>query len=314
VEEIARRRGYGSFPEQLVPFRPTAVPEHPLIEVERRMRRLFVRWGFLEAVSGAFSPEQEGAVPLLTPLSAEEGFLRTRLAPGLLRRAEHNLARGVRDVRLFELGTVFFPVEGRMPREEQRVAAVFTGASRPAHWTGPAPDWDAWDLKGLMEELAAEYPDGRVEAAEGRFVLVAGGSEAGHGRVAEPGEVDAPAWAGPVLMLEAVLPAGSIGRREVRYQPIPVHPGSERDLALLVPRTTSAAEVGATIREAAGALLEDVFPFDLYEGKGIPEGTRSVAFRLRFRAPERTLTDAEVDEAVAAVLRALEERHGIRRR
>lgn len=316
VEEIARRRGYGSFPEQLAPFRPTAVPEFPLIEVERRMRRLFVRWGFLEAVSGAFAPESPDAVPLLNPLSAEEGFLRTRLATGLLRRAEHNLARGVRDVRLFELGTAFFPAAtGLLPREEQRVAAIFTGASRPAHWSGPAPDWDAWDLKGLMEELAAEYPDARVEASEGGFVLrTADGKEVGNGRMAAEGEVDVPAWAGPVFLVEAVLPGVSITRREIRYRPIPVHPGSERDMALLVPTAVSAAEVGATIREAAGALLEDVFPFDLYEGKGIPEGTRSVAFRLRFRAPERTLTDVEVDGAVDHVLRTLEERHGIRRR
>ncbi|HST59257.1 MAG TPA: hypothetical protein VLK84_11220, partial [Longimicrobium sp.] len=307
---------YGSFHEQLLPFRPTAVPEHPVIAVERRMRALFVRWGFLESVAGGFAPEGAGTVPLLNPLSAEEGFLRGTLAPGLLRRVEYNLARGVRDVRLFELGTAFFPASGGgLPREEQRVAAAFTGASRPPHWSGPAPDYDVWDLKGLMEELAGEYPGAKVEAVDGAFVLrAAEGAEVGSGRVAAAGEVDAPAWAGPVLIVEARLPGTSAARREVLYQPIPVHPGSERDLALLVPAGTSAGDVDGTIREAAGALLEDVFPFDLYEGKGIPEGTRSVAFRLRFRAPERTLTDAEVDGAVSQVLRTLEERHGIRRR
>jgi phenylalanyl-tRNA synthetase beta chain len=316
VEEIARRRGYGSFPEALVPFRPTAVPEHPVIAVERRMRALFVRWGFLESVTAGFAPEGVGEVPLLNPLSAEEGFLRAALGPGLLRRLEHNLARGVRDVRLFELGTVFFAAQGGgLPREQQRVAAVFTGGSRPAHWSGPAPDYDVWDLKGLMEELSAEYPGGRVEARDGRFVLLAGdGTEVGTGRMAAEGEVDAPAWAAASFVVEAALPVGGASRVDVLYQPIPVHPGSERDLALLVPSGTSAAEVDGTIRGSAGALLEDAHPFDLYEGKGIPEGTRSVAFRLRFRAPERTLTDAEVDGAVAAVLRALEERHGIRRR
>ena len=110
------------------------------------------------------------------------------------------------------------------------------------------------------------------------------------------------------------MPEVAVERRTIQYRPLPVHPGSERDLALLVPGGTTAGEVGGTIREAAGALLEDVFPFDLYEGQGIPEGTRSVAFRLRFRAPDRTLTDAEVDGAVRAVLGALEERHGVRRR
>ena len=117
-----------------------------------------------------------------------------------------------------------------------------------------------------------------------------------------------------MFVLEARLPAAVPARRDVPYQPLPVHPGSERDLALLVPSATAGAEVTAVIREAAGTLLEEVYPFDLYEGKGVPEGTRSLAFPLRFRAPERTLTDAEVDGAVDRVLSALQERHGVRRR
>jgi phenylalanyl-tRNA synthetase beta chain len=315
IEEIARRRGSGSFPEAMRPFRPTAVPEHPSVAVERRVRDLFVRWGFLESVTTGFAPESAGTVPLLTPLSAEEGFLRSTLVHGLLRRLEHNLAHGVRDVRLFEVGTVFAAArDGRLPGEERRVAAAFTGTSRPPHWSGPAPVWDEWDLNGLMEELAAEHPGGVVDAAEGRFVLSVDGNEKGNGRVAAEGEVDVPAWAGPVFVLEVRLPQAAASRRAVTYQPLPVHPGSERDLALIVPTTIRGTEVSATIREAAGALLEDAYPFDLYEGKGIPEGTRSLAFRLRFRAPERTLTDAEVDGAVSRVLAALEERHGVRRR
>ena len=315
IEEVARRRGYGSFPEAMLPFRPTAVPEHPSVAVERRMRELFARWGFLESVTVGFAPESAGVVPLLNPLSSEEAFLRGSLVPGLLRRLEHNLAHGVRDVRLFEIGTVFAPGgDGALPREERHAAAVLTGASRPPHWTGPAPDWDVWDLKGLMEEVAAEHPGGTVDAADGALVISADGQRVGGGRAVAGAEVDAPAWAGAVLVLEARLPATAAARAEVSYQPLPVHPGSERDLALLVPAGTTAGEVAGTIRESAGTLLEDVRPFDLYEGKGIPEGTRSLAFRLGFRAPERTLTDAEVDEAVDRVLRTLEERHGVRRR
>ncbi|HEU0012740.1 MAG TPA: phenylalanine--tRNA ligase subunit beta [Longimicrobium sp.] len=315
IEELARRRGYDSFPDRIRPFRPTAVPEAPVIEVERRIRGLFVRWGFLESRTVGFAPETPGAVPLLNPLSAEEGFLRTSLSQGLLRRVEHNLAHGVRDVRLFEIGAVFHTGDGAAPLEERRVAAAFTGASRPPHWSGPVPDWDAWDLKALLEELAMEYGGGAtVQPRDGKLVVAVDGHDVALGRIAAAGEVDAPAWAAPVLVLEARLPAAGPDRRAIPYRPIPVHPGSERDLALLVPTTVSADEVMAAIRETAGGLLEEVFPFDLYEGKGIPEGVRSVAFRLRFRAADRTLTDAEVDAPVQAVLRALEERHGIRRR
>ena len=114
--------------------------------------------------------------------------------------------------------------------------------------------------------------------------------------------------------LELRLPPQPLDRRAVRYVPLPTQPASERDLALLVPHGVTAEQVGATLVDAASALLEGLAPFDLYEGKGLPEGTRSVAWRLRFRAADRTLTDAEVDGEVERVLRALEDRHGVRRR
>lgn len=327
IEEVARRRGYESFAEELRPFRPSSVTDDPHVAVERRLRDLFVRWGFLEARAAAFAPEAGNTLALLNPLSAEEGFLRSSLAPGLLRRVEHNFAHGVRDVRLFSVGTVFARGEaGALPHEEFRVAAAFTGARAPLHWGGAAEAFDAWDLKGLLEELATEFEGARVEpgAAEGiapatasgttMRLVVGGETTVGGGGEAAPGMVDAPAWAAPVFVLEARVPAKVAERRATRYRPLPDFPASERDLALLVPVPVASADVGATIRDAAGALLESVFPFDLYEGKGVPEGTRSLGWRLRFRKAEGTLTDAEVDAATARVLRALEERHGVRRR
>ena len=316
IEEVARRRGYGSFPEELAPFRPTQVPEDPRVEVERRLREIFVRWGFLEAKTLAFAPESEGAARVLNPLSQEDAFLRTSLAKSLVGRVEHNFAHGVRDVRLFEIATVFRAAgDGEKPGEERRVAAAMSGARAPLHWSGGAVAYDLFDVKALLEEVAAELADGRVEAAEGGFALVAGGGTVGRAWQAGQGEVDAPAWAAPVLLLDAALPAATVDRRgTVRYRPLPTQPGSERDLALLAPYSLSAKELEETLRAAAGELLEAVFPFDLYEGKGLPEGMRSVAWRLRYRAPDRTLTDAEVDGSIERVLAALEERHGVRRR
>ncbi|HEX2189146.1 MAG TPA: phenylalanine--tRNA ligase subunit beta [Longimicrobiaceae bacterium] len=324
VEEVARRRGYDSFPEQILPFRASAVPESPQVGAERRARELFRRAGFLESRTTGFAPGAEGRVPVLNPLSSEEGSLRDTLAHGLLRRVEHNWAHGVRDVRLFEVGTVFAPAgDGALPREELRVAAVFTGASRPPHWSGAAAPWDVWDLKGILEELAEEHGAalevgapallGEMLAPGEAFRLAADGTETGGGGRVAPVAVDAPTWAGEVWALEARLPVGREAEAAA-YRALPEQPASERDLALLVPRATAAAEVEAVVRASAGPLLEAAWPFDLYEGKGIPGGTRSVAFRLRFRAPDRTLTDAEVDSAVAAVLAALEERLGVRRR
>jgi phenylalanyl-tRNA synthetase beta chain len=149
---------------------------------------------------------------------------------------------------------------------------------------------------------------------DARFAITSAGQTVGGGGVAAPGVVDAPAWASPVYFVEARLPAQVPDKRATRYAPLPTFPASERDLALLVPDSVAAALVEGTVRETAGPLLNAVWPFDLYAGKGVPEGTRSIGFRLRFRSEERTVTDAEVDKEVDRVLRALEERHGVRRR
>jgi phenylalanyl-tRNA synthetase beta chain len=323
IEEVARRRGYDSFPEALAPFRPSAVPEDAMVGVQRRLRQLLVGRGLLEARTAGFAPASEERVALLNPLSSEESHLRNTLTQGLLRRVEHNWARGTRDVRLFEIGSVFRPTPGARPHEEVRVAVVLTGATRPPHWSGPAPAWDVWDLKALLAELAEALGAGEVVpgewqslsglvAPEEALVVEHGEARRGGGGRVSDAAVDAPAWAEPVWAAELVLAAPK--RAERIYRALPEFPGSERDLALLVPDAVSAAELEATIRAAASELLEETFAFDRYAGKGIPEGTSSLAWRLRFRAPGRTLTDAEVDKAVGRVLNALEERHGVRRR
>jgi phenylalanyl-tRNA synthetase beta chain len=125
--------------------------------------------------------------------------------------------------------------------------------------------------------------------------------------------VDAPAWAGDVWGLEVELTVPG-DAHPVRFQPLPAHPPVERDLALLLPAALPAAQVGAAIRDAGGEFLEHVAPFDVYVGAGVAAGLRSVAYRLRFRAPDRTLTDAEVDDAVRRILRRLNDDLGVQQR
>ena len=325
IEEIARRRGYDSFPEEMRPFRPGTVPQDPLVGVQRRVRELFTRWGFLEARSAGFAPAAEHRVPLLNPLSAEESHLRDSLLPGLLRRLEHNWAHGVRSIRLYEIGTVFSPSPGEgLPREEIRVAAVVTGSSEPPHWSGPDRATDLWDLKALLTELARELGSPPPEPggiAEGPVELVAAesfrigpiGTPVGRGGLVDASAFDPPAWAEPVFALEATL-APTAARVPWQIAPLPQFPAVDRDLALLVPVATTAGAVEAAVLESGGTLLEAVWPFDLYAGAGIPEGTRSLAWRLRFRHPERTLTDGEVDRALDAVLGHLGSHLGVVRR
>lgn len=129
-----------------------------------------------------------------------------------------------------------------------------------------------------------------------------------------PDALDAPAWAAPAFILEVRLTEAMMARRRPTLTPLPAQPPIERDLALLVPRSLPAAEVAATIRDSTGALLEALQVFDVYTGKGVAEGVRSIAYRLVFRHPERTLKDAEVDRAVDRILERLRDAYGVERR
>jgi phenylalanyl-tRNA synthetase beta chain len=298
-----------------------------MARLEDLLRTCLVGWGFLEARSISFVPESDGDVPLLLPLSANESRLRRALVSGLLRRLQTNFNRGARDLRLFEIGTVFAPGDGGMPRETTRLAAVMTGARQPPHWSETARDWDLWDLRGLIEDLAGRcglVVDPDVAPGSGVFFPAAPGqafslrSADGEarglaGRVVATA-VDAPAWAAPVWALELDLDDAMKPAAVGAFRPLPTQPAVERDIALVLPPGATAGPIGETIRSAAGPMLESVFPFDVYAGKGLPPGARSVAFRVRFRAADRTLTDAEVDRFMNRVLDRLREEHNVERR
>jgi phenylalanyl-tRNA synthetase beta chain len=338
IEEIARRHGYDSFPDELRPFRPGSVPSHPLFALEDRIRTLLVGRGLLEAHTAAFSPEADGDVALMLPLAATESRLRRALLPGLLRRVEYNFARGARSIRLFELGTVFAATApGELPAESLRLAIALTGHRTPPHWTHGEPDaFDVWDLKALAAELAVALGllvaeeagsessgsdsaglDPRLET-DLSFRLLAGHNEGSPrvvgraGRVRR-GAVDAPAWAGDVWAIEVELDA-AMTAAPARFVELPAFPAIERDFALLVPDAVPAARVLDAMQRTAGSLLQATEPFDVYSGTGVPDGTRSVAVRLRFRAPDRTLTDREVDDVVRKVLRRLNDELGVKQR
>ncbi len=344
IEEVARRHGYDVFPDTLHPFRPSAVPDDPMLAFQARLRAALVAAGLMEARHVPFVPASDGDVALLHPLSQEESRLRRELLPRLVRAVESNFAHGVRDVRLFELGTVFgAAAPGEQPTEAVRVAAVFTGARHAPHWSSEAEPFDVWDVKGLLDRLADVLgveagvladasapagapgpvpsepdalvtPPGSVLDGGGLFVLRSLGSTVGVAGQVRPDALDAPAWAAPVWALEATLTPAMVHPTVPRYRPLPAFPPIDRDLALVVPDALPAERVGTIAREAAGDLLEDVRVFDVYRGKGVPDGHRSIAFRLRFRSLERTLTDDDADAAVDRVLKRLQEELGVRRR
>ncbi|TVP74497.1 MAG: phenylalanine--tRNA ligase subunit beta [Gemmatimonadales bacterium] len=331
IEEVARVHGYDRFPDTRRAWRPGTVPDDPLTRLEDQVRDTLVRLGLLEARTAAFVPRSQGEVEVANPVNMEERWLRSALAPPLGRRLAWNLARGNRDVRLFEVGTVFrpAPAPGDRPPEATHVAGILHGRAEPEHWSRPDRTLDAWDLKGIMEELSlvvgafdgatnpwrvAPVPEDEARARGWPplySVLDDAGGTRGVGGVVPPGALDLPRWAGSVWWFEMSLPPAPEPGRVPPVRMPPTHPAVERDLALVVARDRAASDVLDAVRDRGGPHLQEVGVFDVYQGEGIPEGTRSLAVRLRFQAPDRTLVDAEVDQAVTRVVNHLQEAYDV---
>jgi phenylalanyl-tRNA synthetase beta chain len=313
IEEIARLKGYDEFPIELMPYRTSSVPDDPVEDVKALARRVLTSLGLNEARSISFAASgSEAAQSVVNPMSVEEGYLRESLLPALKESAQRNWSVRERDVRLFEIGTVFqAEAEGRQPRELLRLAGVVSGARTPPHWTsaGKAPDYDEWDLKDIFEEaLRVCGPRGRVlEREDGWVVEDETGRERGQSGLLS---LDGPAWSAPLYGFEfdVVVPE----RGAIAYEALPTTPPVERDLALILPPDVSARQVEEVMTRAAGDLLESMELFDEYRSADL--AGRSVAWRLVFRAADRTLKDREVDKSVTRVLKQLKDKFGVERR
>lgn len=335
IEEVARLRGYETFPSDLRPYRPSAVPDPDLLHTTRRLTDAMVGLGFLEARPLSFVADAgPDGVRLLNPLGDSEPFLRSDLLGPLSRRAEYNLGRKQGDLRLFEIGTVFRRAASR-PIEEVRIAALMMGARRPPHFTEPDPPaFDEWDAKGIAERMVSvAFPASAVSLrpGEGEQLWTVHVDDRVIGAVSRL-ILDAPTWAKPAFGIELTLErtvtdavaspganayatgaSGAPTRHIPRYVPPPTYPAVERDVSLVVPDGLEggAGAVEAVLGKAEGGVLESVRLVSEYRLGG---GTRSVTWRLTFRHPTRTLTEKEVDERQRKLLRTLETELGVRQR
>ena len=313
VEEVARIVGYERFPDELRPQRLGRVPDAPSEEQAGRLRKVLTALGVHEALTVPLGPcTGDDCVEIRNPLSQDEGYLRTALLPGLVRRVEHNWRMQQRDVRLFEIGHVFHRSGGTLPDERSAVAGVVSGARRPPHWSDPKPpDVDLFDARTLLEAAVAEGHPGAAILPEGDHLVA---KDAAGQQVGWAGELaaDRPAWGARVFGFE--LAPSAAAREPLKIRPLPAWPAIEQDVALVLPDGLAAVAVEASLRSGAGPLLESLRVFDEYRGAPLAAGQRSVAWRLVFRAADRTLRDQEVEAAVARALAEVERRHGVRRR
>jgi phenylalanyl-tRNA synthetase beta chain len=248
-------------------------------------------------------------------MSEDQSVMRTTLLGSLLDAMRHNLARGNTDVALWERGAVYLPPMQPLPDERDHMAALLTGAARPATWAeGEPPRADFFAAKAVLAAvMEAVRADWTVEAHPEPFLhpgraarVLVGGEEAGwlgevHPAVAA--QWDAGLAAGFEIDLGVVL--GHAVPTPV-YRDLTSFPSVRRDIAIVVPDDVPAGRVVELARGAAGDLLERAEVFDVYRGAQVGEGRRSIALRLEFRAPDRTLTDEEAGKVEAKILRELQ--------
>ncbi len=323
IEEVVRVHGYDRLPSTVPPSRQPG-GEQPSYALRRRIRELLVRAGFREASSLSFASRADAdLVPAGTPVtvanppSADEPFLRTSLLSGLLHAIARNVDRGARSAALFEVGHVF--ALGDPVTEREHVAGALAGQSGEGLWAeGRA--FDVLDAKGALEALLGglgvvdwdlgAVPDGPFHP--GRASVV----RAGGVQVGIVGELH-PAVAARLDLPDRVglfeIDVETLGPALGAYRPftdVPRFPPVRRDLAFVVDAALPAEELRAAIVDAGGELVDRCVLFDLHTGPPIPAGRKSMAFAIDFRAPDRTLTDAEADAAVGAIVDVARRRFG----
>jgi phenylalanyl-tRNA synthetase beta chain len=340
IEEILRLDGYEGLPETL-PFGPvTVVHPLPLLRQNAALRETLIQHGFSELrnlafVSGAEmaglgyseeDAERARLVALQNPLGEEMAFMRSSLVPAVLRCAAYNLRYGVQEIRQFELAKTYFSKgAGNLPEERRALAGILIPNEDPHFWGASDALTPFFQAKGvLLAALARERLSGAVEPAEAPApyfhpaatgVIKVGDSEVGFlGRIhpalarrAELPEISVLFQ----LDLDALL---AISGQDPNYAEAPRYQAVVRDFAILVDVGLTAGQVEAEIWRLASKQLEELECFDQYVGVGVPDGRKSLAFRLTLRAKDRTLKESEVSKTVDRVLAGLETALGAQRR
>ncbi|MCJ7663164.1 MAG: phenylalanine--tRNA ligase subunit beta [Desulfobacterales bacterium] len=331
IEEIGRLKGYDHIPVQVpkmwvMPFR-----EEPEEELEQRLKDALVGFGFCEVITLSFisphalealqlPPDDPRLLPLtlLNPLAEVQSVMRTTLLPGLLETARYNLSHKNSDLKIFELREVYSPRKGeKLPEERRALTGLAMGAVAGEGWNIPHEEADFYYVKGCVEQLLAELkiPAPTFTAGEetpylspgkGAVIRLAGEKI---GAVGELHPEVAHAFELPcgVFIFEFDLPILSNHfRREITFTTLPRFPSVTRDVAVTIDAGMSAEEITTIIKGVDNKYIESIEVFDCYQGDPIPRGRKGLAYRIRYRSPDRTMTDEEVNGFHRKVLEQLE--------
>jgi phenylalanyl-tRNA synthetase beta chain len=328
IEEVARIYGYDKIPE--APVSGELAPADSGHRVDLQLvREGLCAAGYQEAINYSFVDKRhleavdhaQQVLPLANPLSSDMDVMRTTLLPGLLTSLARNIRRQQPRVRLFETGVAF--VQGELMNEVQKISAVATGSVLPEQWGESSRAMDFFDIKGDVERLFAMrglvdkpvFESGDFSWMHpGACALVRLGSEpvgwcgALHPSVCKAFDIKKAVFAFE-LELDKLLD------REVPFtKKLSRFPSVRRDLAMLLPEDVSYTQVHDCVTEVAGALLESMVVFDLYQGSNLKENYKSLAIGLIFNNVYSTLMDEDVDPVIETIVSELDSRLGAKLR
>ncbi|HBT49999.1 MAG: Phenylalanine--tRNA ligase beta subunit [Caldanaerobacter subterraneus] len=330
AEEIARLYGYNNIEDSLMKNAQTTLGSLTKEQqLEEKAREVLLACGLNEIVTMSFMGERDldrinvpkdsvlrKAVKIINPLGEEQSLMRTTLLPFMLNVAYTNYSRKVGEFRAFEISRVFLPKELPLKELPEEVKTISLGMY--------GKEVDFYTIKGVIEELLevmgivdVEY----VRAEEpsyhpGRSAKILFKEEVlgvfgeVHPDVLENYDLPVRVYAGE-LNLDKIIKFANVDKK---YTPLPKYPAVERDIAVVVDEDLFVAEVEKVIKEAGRGFVEKTALFDVYKGPNIPEGKKSVAFSIWYRSYEKTLTDEEVNEVHARIVKALEEKLGAKLR
>ncbi len=337
IEEVIRIIGYDEAPTTMLASPIPYHQGHAMTSLKDQLRDALAAAGMQETISypligfddleklGTSGHQPAALLRVANPMSAEQDILRPTLAASILNTLVYNQGHNDGGFRLFEVGRAFIPQESGLPEERELVAGVMSGPRYDAHWLSESEPLDFFDLSGTLTtalarlgvKVAYQPFDGSLfHPGRCANIVVAGDRAREIGAVGElhPDIRDAFGLASdPVIYFELrvddlLAATQDDSDPEKRFQPLSRFPAANRDLALVAPANVPAGHVQSLIERVR--LVERAELFDVYSGENLPEGSRSLAFRIRFRAADRTLTNEDVNRAVNGLTRVLEREVG----
>jgi phenylalanyl-tRNA synthetase beta chain len=322
MEEAARLWGYNNIPMTFPSTSAGIGLSNKEIEIKNKIKDLMVGMGFAESIHYSFiarsccdrlglaaDDHKRRMLDVLNPLTEDQAVMRTSLIPGLLESANRNQSWQIKNLKVFELGKVFISNgQDAQPSEIEMLAGLWTGARFAPTWHGKPEPCDFYDIKGVVENLFSLLGIGRME-----FTVMPASSctfsKAGHSaafsindkQIGMVGEVSSSALKNFDLKQQAfVFELGisaliSLVPDFASFEPLPRFPAVERDITLIVDNHVQAGDIIGQAESCGETLMEQVCIFDVYSGKPIPDGKKSISLRITYRSLAETLLDKEVN-------------------